>query len=110
MYSSLAIPTDIQLQKESSILNITWSDKGVSQITGRQLRQYCACASCRARKVVGVQLVSDSSTIERLDVFGSSGLQVIFTDGHDRGVYPWRYLRAIADGRADELVNTRLHQ
>nr|WP_234825174.1 gamma-butyrobetaine hydroxylase-like domain-containing protein [Cupriavidus necator] len=23
------------------------------------------------------------------------GVQIVFSDGHDRGIYPWRYLQAL---------------
>ena len=29
----------------------------------------------------------------------------LFADGHDKGIYPWPYLQAIAANRAMELIN-----
>ena len=28
--------------------------------------------------------------------FGVAGLQVVFSDGHRRGIFPWEYLRQLA--------------
>jgi DUF971 family protein len=36
---------------------------------------------------------------------GSSGVQICFSDGHDRGIYPWGYLWAIATGKGWEHFN-----
>jgi DUF971 family protein len=32
---------------------------------------------------------------------GSVGLQLFFSDGHERGIYPWPYLYALAYGGAE---------
>lgn len=55
---------------------------------------------CRARNVVGVSLITESGDIDAIHLMGVAGLQVVFADGHDRGVFPWAYLRAIAEGQA----------
>ncbi|RUW64645.1 gamma-butyrobetaine hydroxylase-like domain-containing protein, partial [Mesorhizobium sp. M4B.F.Ca.ET.049.02.1.2] len=31
---------------------------------------------------------------------GSYAIRLVFSDGHDRGIYPWSYLREIADSAA----------
>lgn len=105
MYNPHLAPTDIQLKKASALLDIDWADGSHSQLSGLQLRQYCACSRCRARNRVGVSMVTDNNTIENLNLIGAAGLQIIFADGHDRGVFPWGYLRAIAEGRAREYLD-----
>ncbi|MGB0449861.1 MAG: DUF971 domain-containing protein, partial [Porticoccaceae bacterium] len=87
-----------------SLLELCWSDGAVDTISEQNLRRYCACSGCRAKKQVGVELVTDSATVVDLLPMGTTGVQIRFSDGHDRGIYPWAYLRAIAQGNAREFV------
>ncbi|MDA3875695.1 MAG: gamma-butyrobetaine hydroxylase-like domain-containing protein [Halothiobacillus sp.] len=34
--------------------------------------------------------------IATVEGVGGYGVQIIFQDGHDRGIYPWAYLRELA--------------
>jgi DUF971 family protein len=34
----------------------------------------------------------------KIEVLGSVGVQLFFSDGHNRGIYPWAYLRQIVTG------------
>ena len=104
MPTDFSTPKGIQLHRQSSALTVTWSGGDVTRIEGRTLRQYCACSACRSRKVIGIQLVTDSDEIERIELMGSTGIQIVFADGHDKGVFPWGYLRAIADGRVERFL------
>jgi DUF971 family protein len=121
---------NIELLKSSNILHIKWEDGYSCDISGDQLRQYCPCAHCRSRKHFGDRLISISTNsadknavttntintntantnglktdVETISLMGGVGLQVIFKDGHDRGIYPWGYLHAISQGTAMEFLN-----
>ena len=92
-------PKRIHHKKTKNLLELTWGDGKVHRLSGDRLRQFCACANCRAKGVVGMPLLMDNSNIRSLALMGSTGLQITFGDGHDRGVYPWEYLQAIADNK-----------
>lgn len=98
-------PVDIKLHKASAQLDITWADGTESHLLGATLRQFCACSTCRARNIVGKSLITNNNTIDDVQMAGIAGLQIVFADGHDRGVFPWAYLRAIDEGRALEHLN-----
>jgi DUF971 family protein len=36
-----------------------------------------------------------TSRVENLRMIGSYGLQLVFGDRHERGIYPWPYLRSL---------------
>jgi DUF971 family protein len=36
-------------------------------------------------------------TVVEAKPFGVSGLQLFFSDGHSRGVFPWAYLRELGE-------------
>jgi DUF971 family protein len=93
-------PKKINLRTESNLLHLEWQNGEYDELSGRQLRQYCACSTCRAKNHVGFELIGDNNQIQSIKLMGSTGLQIIFADGHDRGVFPWGYLRAIAKDEA----------
>jgi DUF971 family protein len=55
--------------------------------------------------MIGTELITDSGRIKKINLMGSTGLQIIFADGHDRGVFPWAYLHAIANGAALDYLD-----
>lgn len=100
MNHALFPPQKVALHKRRAELEITWRNGDRSCISGDSLRRFCACSSCRKRQVVGLRLVTESDHLDRIALLGSNALQAVFSDGHDRGIYPWPYLYAIAEGRA----------
>ena len=98
-------PHSVKYRKQSEALELTWADGSKSSISGQALRRYCACSVCRAKNQVGVDVITDRAQVSNIVPMGTSGIQVMFADGHDKGIYPWPYLRAIASNRAMELIN-----
>jgi DUF971 family protein len=41
---------------------------------------------------------SEELTIVDVKPVGTYAVNLFFSDGHDRGIYPWSMLRALADG------------
>ena len=42
---------------------------------------------------------SPELTIERVELVGAYALNLAFSDGENRGIYPWRLLRELADAQ-----------
>ena len=98
-------PQKVRLKKDIGELEIIWQNGDIAKISCDELRRYCACSSCRSRKLIGVRLVTESAEIATVNLIGSTALQVVFADGHDRGIFPWPYVNAIATGRVQEFLN-----
>ena len=99
-------PVSLTLKKQSRQLQVCWGDGSTDLISGQNLRRHCACSSCRSKRQTGVDLITDNPSVSEIVLMGTTGIQIIFADGHDRGVYPWAYLHAIAKGNAEEYLNT----
>ncbi|MDG1485903.1 MAG: DUF971 domain-containing protein [Porticoccaceae bacterium] len=97
-------PHSVKYKKQSEVLELIWADGSTSLISGQKLRKFCACSSCRAKKQVGVDVITDGIQVASIAPIGTSGIQVVFSDGHDRGIYPWDYLHAIATDRALDFI------
>jgi len=86
----------------NAALTLQWEDSE-STLDARMLRAACRCAQCRfERHQAGLALdaplpVADNDhvTVSGVSSMGY-GLQIKFSDGHDRGIYPLAYLRELA--------------
>lgn len=92
-----AAPQSIALDAHG--LSIAWED-GQFRLAASDLRRQCRCAACRQSALQGVPVVpvpdlqlTDASPV------GSYAVQLHFSDGHDRDIYPWSYLRELAAAR-----------
>jgi DUF971 family protein len=99
-------PTSITANRAGKELAITWDDGHASQYTFSLLRAGCPCAECRGGHdrmsatpdpSVFAAGLPDSPTTRLKDLLpvGSYGLGPVWEDGHDAGIYQWRYLRAL---------------
>jgi DUF971 family protein len=92
-------PSHINLNRQSRTLELVWSDMQAT-ISHRVLRKSCRCSVCEStrRKLNDVLPVDADVELLKIEVLGSIGVQLFFSDAHDRGIYPWAYLRQIAHG------------
>lgn len=61
------------------------------------LRAGCRCADCTAlRRAGGQPEVAGAIRLLAIEPVGAYGVQLIFSDRHDRGIYPWAYLEQLA--------------
>ena len=87
------VPTRIELHPDR--LRVQW-EQGAVELPASVLRASCRCGGCRADPVRG--LGKGSRLADAVPV-GQYALQLVFSDGHDRGIYPWALLRQLADDR-----------
>jgi len=91
-------PAEIVNHAASGVLELVWQDRTRARLPHALLRFACRCAACEQQsRTTGRR--SDVPPDIRLDDIrpvGDKGLNLVFTDGHGRGIYPWAYLRQIA--------------
>jgi DUF971 family protein len=74
---------------------VQWSTTEIQVLSHQRLRGACPCAKCRAARIQGfISLVNADVELVVMNPMGY-GLQMVFSDGHDRGIYPWIYLREL---------------
>lgn len=79
-------------------LIVEWKDGATSELSAAILRREARDAySTRARIDHGEIVVAEGLTITNLVQVGAAGVNVHFSDGHDRAVYPFVYLRALSE-------------
>lgn len=93
-----APPSEIRLSRAQKTLKILWPDGLSRTLNGITLRKACACSGCTRSKQAGALTLIDAGVqVDKIEMHGISGLQLFFSDGHDRGLYPWAYLRELCE-------------
>jgi len=78
-------------------LEIEWADGHRTSYSAAELRGVCPCAGC-INEVTGVRMHDPASvpaSLSQSDVrfVGNYAIALQFSDGHNTGIFPFRYLR-----------------
>ncbi|MCO8169122.1 DUF971 domain-containing protein [Pseudomonas sp. 21LCFQ02] len=89
------LPQAINARQSLGQLQLTWQDGRQQCLDFAELRRQCPCSQCRAFRLRGARpLVSADIRLLQANPQGY-GLQLVFSDGHERGIYPWAYLAGL---------------
>lgn len=98
-------PLELKLADARRLLIITWDDGAVSRLSAPQLRRHSRSATAIRARLDHPDAPGhgglDGLSVTGIEPIGGYAVRLHFSDGHDRGIYPWAHLRAIADGRAE---------
>lgn len=80
-------------------LRVTLETGAVITLSAEELRAACRCAHCRRAQIDGI-FASEflSVTIVSVAPIGHYAVNLGFSDGHARGIYPWSYLAELSAG------------
>lgn len=88
-------PLAIGNSRSRQQLRLNWPDGREQVLTHADLRRQCPCSQCRAFRLQGMTVKVDPRIrVVELNAQGY-GLQLVFSDGHERGIYPWSYLESL---------------
>ena len=78
-------------------LEVEWADGHRTRYSTRELRGLCPCARC-VNEVTGARMhdpatVAADLTHSDVRFVGNYALALRFSDGHDTGIFPFRFLR-----------------
>lgn len=101
---SAVTPSEIKLHKVSRMLELTYPDGSVHQLTAEFLRVHSPSAEVQGhgpgQEVL--QVGKQDVEITGIEPVGSYAVKLVYSDGHDTGLYSWDYLHAI--GRDQEKL------
>jgi DUF971 family protein len=93
-------PREIQQEGDSG-LRITWADDLVCHYLAAELRRACPCAQCvnewTGQRVLEPETVPDALMIADVSIVGRYALNFRWSDGHETGIYSFRYLREFCE-------------
>ena len=96
------VPVEIK-QLDDETLGISWQDGHESAYPCDYLRKLCHCAACvdewtGKQRIDPDQIPEDVCPIEIQSV-GRYGIRIDWSDGHNTGIYTFKYLREICPCR-----------
>jgi prepilin-type processing-associated H-X9-DG protein len=112
-----SIPESVVLVRDRSRLRLVWPNGDKSEIEAGRLRRACRCAGCTRARIDGAFPDSfDGLSIKTIGVIGDYAINIVFADGHARGIFPWEFLRSLAlqddlaiPERSNETLQDALH-
>src|SRR4030095_14505841 len=88
------IPTEIKLHQRPRVIEIACNDSRTFRLPYEFLRVYSPSAEVRGhgpgQEVL--QVGKREVNVKAIDPVGMYGVKLVFTDGHDTGIYSWDYL------------------
>lgn len=102
MHKAARPPAPTKVAVEGTTLVMGWDDGVQTRLGLREVRVNCPCAVC-VDEHTGVRIL-DPATVPadvgavRLEPVGNYAVRVVFTDGHDTGLFDWALLRKLSSG------------
>ena len=97
-------PREIK-QEDDFALSILWGDDRRCRYAAVELRRACPCAQCvnewTGERVLKPDSISEKIEIKDLSVVGRYALNFRWSDGHETGIYSFRYLRELCESQSE---------
>jgi DUF971 family protein len=91
------VPQAITLAADRRSLLIDWGEGKAERATAAALREACRSSRSVRTRINGWAVPAPADlTIVDVRPVGRYAITLVFSDGHDRGIYPWRYLKEIS--------------
>jgi DUF971 family protein len=86
----------VEIRNAPGQLTLVWPDGKTQRLAHADLRRACPCAGCRRLRLSGVTLDTPADVEIRSVASMGYGVQLLFSDGHDRGIFPWAWFEAFS--------------
>lgn len=101
------VPSRIR-RLETGLL-VEWPDGLGRELSSWSLRGACCCARCvsedTGKRLVGPAQVPADVRWTDVRLIGNYAIGIAFSDGHDTGIYSYRYLRELAEEAAADAAS-----
>lgn len=91
-------PTGIRLRRKSALLELTYADGKVYELTAEMLRVFSPSAEVKGHGKGQEVLQTGKSNVglTGIEAMGHYAIRLSFDDGHDSGIFSWDYLYQLA--------------
>ena len=88
------IPTEVNVHKQSATLELKYQDGTLHILTAEYLRVYSPSAEVQGHGPGQSVLQHGKRDVQFLDLEpqGNYAIKIVFSDGHDSGIFSWEYL------------------
>ena len=104
-------PSAIVYHSGSKVLELTFVDGENAELTAEVLRVFSPSAEVRGHSEDQRVLQTGKKYIDinSIEPVGNYAIRIVFSDGHDTGIYSWDYLRELHDEH-DQMWQQYLRQ
>jgi DUF971 family protein len=104
-------PTSIKFRKQSQQLELTYASGEQFSLNAEFLRVLSPSAEVRGHGAGQETLQTGKLKVQITEIIpvGNYALQLVYSDGHDSGIYSWGYLRELCD-KQDEYWHQYLQK
>ena len=91
------MPTEIRLRRTSRVLEVTFTDGSRFELPFEYLRVHSPSAEVKGHGPGQEVLVlgKENVAIAAIEPVGQYAVKLVFDDGHDTGLYTWKYLHEL---------------
>ena len=92
-------PAEIRLRSRSRLLSVTFGDGVLYELPFEYLRVFSPSAEVQGHGPGQRVLVTDKDQVLIRDIepVGHYAVRLVFDDGHDSGLFTWKYLRELGE-------------
>lgn len=95
------VPTEIRLRTRSRLLEVTFDDGNRFELPFEYLRVFSPSAEVKGHGPGQGVLVTGKAEVgvRAIEPVGQYAVKLVFDDGHDTGLYSWKYLHELGRER-----------
>lgn len=94
-------PSKLHYRKDDAVLEIEWPDGNRHALSAELLRVHSPSAEVRGHGIGQETLQTGKRDVQinGIEPTGRYAIKIIFSDGHDSGLFDWKYLRDLGDNQ-----------
>jgi DUF971 family protein len=98
----MPVPTELRLRRQSRVLEVAFGPDEQYALPFEFLRVHSPSAEVKGHGPGQETLVLGKQTvgIREIEPVGQYAVRLVFDDGHDSGLYSWKYLRELGRDQA----------
>ena len=92
-------PSEIKFHQKSKLLEIIFDDNTECMLSTEFLRVHSPSAEVQGHspEQAVLQVGKENVSINKIEPVGNYAIKIFFSDGHDTGLYSWKYLHMLAN-------------
>ena len=96
------VATEIRLRRSARVLEVSFADGSRFELSFEYLRVHSPSAEVKGHGAGEEVLVTGKENvgIAAIEPVGQYAVKLVFDDGHDTGLYTWKYLHELGSERA----------
>lgn len=94
-------PKELRVSKDRKLLTVSFADEAPMPISAEMLRVLSPSAEVQGHSPEQRVTVGGKKDVEisRIEPIGNYAVRIIFSDGHETGLYSWSYLARLSHER-----------